>query len=219
MKNNSLTPGTRVGFLTLVGAVSPPVRGKTTYWLAKCACGNVTCRSENMLKRAISRDTPSACVRGCVVRGGNSKTHRASDTRPYRVWTGMLQRVRGTSGEITTKKYSERGIGLEDLRWLKFENFWEDMQEGYSDALSLDRVDNNKGYSKSNCKWSTPTEQANNRRSTKLIELPGLGSKTLREWSTLSGIAYTTLFRRLKRGVPKEKILAPVGELAYTSTH
>lgn len=205
MKNNSLIPGTRVGFLTLVGTVSPPVRSKTTYWLAKCDCGNVTCRSGRLLKRAIRHGTPSACARGCLVRGGNSKTHRASNTRFYRVWCGMLQRVRGTGGVDTSKKYSERGIGLDDPRWLKFENFWEDMQEGYSDSLSLDRVDNDKGYSKSNCKWSTPTEQANNRRSTKLIEIPGLGSKTLREWSDLSGIAYTTLFRRLKRGVPKEK--------------
>jgi hypothetical protein len=48
-------------------------------------------------------------------------------------------------------------------RWLRFENFWEDMKKGYSDDLSIDRINNDGNYEPGNCRWATAKEQANNK--------------------------------------------------------
>ena len=61
--------------------------------------------------------------------------------------------------------YGERGITVTP-EWSKFEVFWEDMQDGYGDNLTLDRKDVNGNYEKSNCRWATQEEQQNNKRNT-----------------------------------------------------
>lgn len=83
--------------------------------------------------------------------------------RIYKIWAGIKTRC---LNEKTPKfKYwGGRGIRVCD-RWKNsFELFYEDMKEGYSDNLSIDRIDNDGNYEKDNCKWSTAKEQANNRR-------------------------------------------------------
>lgn len=78
------------------------------------------------------------------------------------------------------------------------------MKNGYNDTLSIDRKDNNKGYSPDNCQWTNKTEQANNKASNRKITYRG-ETKTVAEWSKITGIPYTKLMYRINAGWNIEK--------------
>ena len=92
-------------------------------------------------------------------------THGMTNTNEYRVWDAMVRRCLNKKHHAF-KDYGGRGITVCD-KWLKFEGFFEDMGN-QPQNMQLERVDNSLGYFKENCKWTTVTEQARNRRSTKL---------------------------------------------------
>lgn len=90
--------------------------------------------------------------------------------------------------------YGGRGITVCD-EWGSFRNFEKDMLPSYKEGLSLERIDNNKGYSKENCRWATSKDQAINRRNTKLFEFNNM-KKTLTDWATELGVKRSTLAQR-----------------------
>ena len=92
--------------------------------------------------------------------------------------------------------YGAKGICVCD-EWDDFENFYDwSMNNGYSDELTIDRIDSNGNYCPKNCRWSTDREQANNRSTNRIIEYNG-ESHTLEEWSRITGIASNTIRMRL----------------------
>lgn len=126
-------------------------------------------------------------------------------TRAYYAWTRMKHRCKGYS-ERDWKYYTSRGITYEP-RWEKFENFYADMG-GCPEGLTLERIDNDAGYSKSNCKWATRAEQALNRSNSVLtarnIELVQKAA----EWkSPKSGLPYTVKEISLTCNLPRQTVL------------
>lgn len=121
--------------------------------------------------------------------------HGQRKTRTYRIWTGMKSRC-SNPNEMNFPRYGGRGIKVCE-RWLKFANFFADMGEA-PEGLTLERKDNNGHYEPSNCKWATPTEQANNRRSNRRYIYNGT-PYTVAELSRISGIKACALNSRLSR--------------------
>lgn len=133
-------------------------------------------------------------------------THGESRTRLHKVWEAMLTRCEDP-GHIHYDNYGGRGITVCEA-WHDYKVFsdWA-KQNGYQDTLSIDRLDNDKGYEPSNCRWSTHKEQNNNRRTNHLLTWNG-ETKNLTEWSEITGIKLTTIKERLNLGWSVEATLS-----------
>lgn len=129
-----------------------------SYWECQCSCGNTAVTTMYRMKTG---NTTSCGCRKKSVLGISTTKHGKAGTRTHRIWKAMRSRCNNPNIP-RYKDYGGRGITV-CKRWDKFENFLADMGEA-PDGHSIDRINNNKGYSPSNCKWSTPTEQNRNQR-------------------------------------------------------
>ena len=149
--------GDQFGRLTVTAPAQPLVRksGKPRRaWECACVCGKVLAALDYNLYGGKT----SSC--GC------SRTrHGLHRSRVYTSWSLMLQRCLNPKDK-SYKNYGGRGITVCE-RWHTFDNFLEDMGVP-GPGLSIDRVDNNLGYSQDNCRWATKEEQSHNTRATKL---------------------------------------------------
>lgn len=104
--------------------------------------------------------------------------------------------------------YGGRGIEV-CKRWQTFENFYSDMGSRPK-GMTLDRSDNNKGYSPENCRWATVRQQVRNRRTTTIYEYDG-EKLSLQAWAEKIGVPYQTIWIRHKRGWRGKKLLGALG--------
>lgn len=129
---------------------------------------------------------------------------KLSHKRPYSVWRSMMKRCYRPTND-NYESYGGKGIVVCD-NWKNFNGFWKDMASGYSDFLTIDRIDNNKNYEKDNCRWSTPKQQANNRTSSRLFTLDGV-TMNVSQWCESLGVDRKVVFARLWRGWEFERAL------------
>lgn len=129
--------------------------------------------------------------------------HGGTDTKAFRAWIDMRRRC-DNPNRPEFKDYGGRGIAYAPS-WSEFRNFLADMGQPPPGA-SLDRINNELGYTKENCRWTDMKEQSRNRRSTKTLTLDGV-TKTYIEWSEELGIKPNTISYRARHGWPVERIL------------
>lgn len=199
--------GKRFGRLVVIGRADN--KGKETYWKCKCDCGSIKEINGNRLRNG--RTKSCGCLKRNIkfdssVQNNSNLTHGKSKTRLYRIYQKMKRRCYRPE-EKYYENYGGRGIDICDEWREDFQAFYDwAMENGYSDDLSIDRRDNDKGYSPDNCKWSTAKEQANNTRSTIFITYKG-NRKPVSEWSKIIGIRQDTLSNRKRKGWSDEKCI------------
>ena len=184
--------GKKFGRLTVVEPIGRTNNGTIVY-KCRCECGNTHHASTNSLRQYVIK----SC--GCLNRerfdSKPFKTHGMAGTRIYKTWQGMLARCNKPTS-TSYDRYGGRGIKV-CKRWHKFVNFYSDMKEGYNDTLTIDRVNPNGNYCKSNCRWATFQEQAENKRNTIFLTIDGV-TKTLMDWSRISGVSSRLIAFRIR---------------------
>lgn len=153
----------RFGKLVVLERSEPyicPKGRKRTRWKCLCDCGNISIAQTSKLTTGNTK----SC--GCGKIGNNFK-HGLRNTRLYRIWANMKTRCYNTN-DNHYERWGGRGITMCDEWKNNFKPFYDwAMTNGYSDDLSIDRVDNNGNYEPNNCRWATVKEQNNNKRNVK----------------------------------------------------
>ena len=190
----------------LFGRLTVIKKTKAVTWLCECECGNLTEVSSANLRDGVTRSC--GCLQREVARN-LKRTHGMSGTRFYTEWVDMKNRCYNENN-VGYHIYGGAGITVCD-RWKNsFENFYEDMHQGYRDDLTIDRIDPTKGYSKDNCRWATYAEQNRNKRNNRNITINGV-TKVLTDWCDEFGISFGTVIGRIERGWDKEDWFLSVG--------
>lgn len=161
----------------------------------KCPnCSIVYRVAESHLRRFKS----SCCSRRCnILSHLPGMKHGLTESREYRIWTNIKTRCLNTANE-RYPDYGGRGITICEPWKNDFSQFLQDMGPCPA-GMQIERSNNNEGYSPGNCKWTTPKEQNNNRRSNVRITANG-ETKTLSQWAESIGIDYKKLSRAIKSG-------------------
>lgn len=192
--------GQKFALLTVVDRAEKATRGKA-YWNCQCDCGNSTVVSgTNLITGAVK-----SC--GCL-RHKTQNTHHLSNTRLYRIWNALIQRC-NNKNHSAYRYYGEKGIAVCEAWKDDFIAFYEwSMMNGYSDELTIDRIDISEGYYPENCRWVSRKVQANNRAFCKTIEYNGK-TQTLMQWCEELGLNYKLIHSRLyKLGWSFEKAIS-----------
>lgn len=188
--------GKRFGRLTVIGIDDRNT--KKTYYFCQCDCGNVkSIRSDGLTSGTVKS---CGCLHSESARENVEKNHKhkMSGTRPYEIWQGMKGRCYNIH-DARYDRYGGRGITVCDEWKDDFSAFYKwALDNGYSDDLTIDRIDNDKGYSPDNCRWATIETQCRNRCSNIKITI-GNATKTLTEWCEIFELDYRTINARYNR--------------------
>lgn len=198
MSNLKNLTGMTFNRLYVIKRVSNDKSGRAR-WLCKCECETVkVILGKHLLSRKIQ-----SC--GCLQRERATK-HKMSNSRLYSIYRGMKDRCYNQNMP-EYHNYGGRGITVCD-EWLNDPSafFKWSLENGYSDDLTIDRKDNDKGYSPENCQWSTFIEQQNNRSNNTHLTRDG-ETHTVAEWSRILNINASTIYTRLSKGCSDEEAL------------
>lgn len=174
-------------------------RHSQALWHCQCTCGGEAEIIGGMLRSGRTK----SC--GCIkAERDKMRTANARTTSPlYRIWKAMKVRCENPNSK-DFPRYGGRGIKVCE-RWQSFENFLADMGDRPA-GMQLERSDNEKGYSPTNCCWATPRQQNRNKSTNVILEYRGQ-RLCLAAWAEKLGKPRTTILNRYHRGKSISEIL------------
>lgn len=183
--------GQKFGRLVVVERVENDKKGQAM-WKCRCECGNECVVAGTYLRKGLTKSC--GCLWYDAIKQANS-THGEYHTRLRSIWTGIKNRCYNKN-EPAYRYYGGKGVSMCG-EW--FEDFlafksWA-IHNGYSEDLTIDRIDVDGDYCPENCRWVSMKKQCNNRTNNVLIELNG-ETKTLAEWVELSPLSYKQVWHR-----------------------
>lgn len=193
-------------FGRLVAMRIEPTSSIRTHWHCECDCGRTHIASTQHLRRGAIL----SC--GCLKRektSARSRKHGATlgrrPSRLYTIWQSMRQRCLGPNCE-NYPRYGGRGIRI-CPEWSDFSSFMQwAFANGYSDILTIDRIDNDGNYEPANCRWATRKQQNQNYSRNRRVTYRG-ETACLSEHVARTNLKYHTVKRRLLRGWSINKAL------------
>ena len=188
--------GHSFGLLTVISLHSIGKRG-CYYWNVSCKCGNTSVMSTERLVSGTRR----SC--GCIYTV-SIKKHGMKGSSTWNSWVSMKSRCLKEKDK-DFKRYGGRGITVCD-RWLRFDNFLDDMGVKPSSEYTIDRIYVNGNYEPGNCRWATVHEQQHNRRDNRNFTING-ESHCLAVWCRKYQANRTSAVWLLKRGHSIESAL------------
>lgn len=204
----------RFGKLIAIQRV-PSGIGNRTIWLCRCDCGTIKTVQTGNLRNGDTKSCGCASHEAARQRFIQMNTsHGWSGTATYESWKAMNKRC-SNKNSPDYPDYGGRGIAV-CPQWQKFEAFLADMGPR-PEGMTIERNNNQLGYSKSNCKWATPVEQANNKRTNTMITCGGV-TKTLTQWCREMGLNYQTIQGRIqdKKWSPERAFTQPIKQTKRT---
>ena len=153
--------GQRFGRLTVIER-APNAANGAIRWKSRCDCGNDTISWKKTLLDG--RAQSCGCLHREIVQE-NSRKHGKCGTQVWKAWQNMLNRAARPTRERERKYYTSRGIAVWP-EWVEsFQAFYDEVGDPPGPGLTLDRIDNNRGYEPGNIRWATRKEQIANSRS------------------------------------------------------
>lgn len=178
------------------------------YWKCKCDCGNEVIKPTNLL----TRGTVKSC--GCLLRDKrhtNTYKHGAcknnSETRLYKIWVNMRYRCNKPETSLS-KYYYDKGIRVCKEWNESYEPFhkWA-MENGYTDELTIDRINPDGNYCPENCRWASKEEQVVNRKNINHFLTYKDKTQTVSQWSRELHISRKAILKYTNKGYSLEKIV------------
>lgn len=188
LENQRSFIGKKFGYLTAIDYLGHN-NNKHAVFLWNCVCGNA-------IESPIS-DVRNGSPKSCGCQRGK---YKSKNRNLYMVWFQLRSRCKDKNNK-DYKYYGGRGINV-CSEWESFDDFSEwAIKNGYSTGLTIDRINNDRGYSPDNCRWVAMSVQANNKRArkdAKIITANGK-SKTIKDWARELGGSPSLIYDRINK--------------------
>ena len=201
-----LKPGEKYNRLTVIELNSikkTPLKNglfrNIEYYKCKCDCGSIV----YVQKACLKNNHVQSC--GCLNTEKHTK-HNGRHTRLYKIWVGFKNRCFNKNADCYMR-YGGRGITVCEEWKNDFQSFYNwAINNGYSDKLTIDRIDVNGNYEPNNCRWADKKQQNNNKRSNTLIEFNG-EVKTLTPVQKSQEVAFSSIVFLWARKISQKVLL------------